>query len=378
MEREKPMTQTDESNRRPTILIVDDAPDNISLISSLLKGCCRTKVATEGESALRLAAADNKPDLILLDVMMPGMDGYEVCRRLKENPKTVDIPVIFLTAKSDVEDERRGLEQGAVDYITKPISPPIVMARVQTHIQLKNARDYLRDKSDFLEQEVRRRTVEITAIQNATMVAMGSLAETRDNETGYHIRRTQHYMRALATKMKEHPRLAGYLTPDTIDLLYKSAPLHDIGKVGIPDRILLKPGKLTPEEFEVMKTHTTLGRDAILAAERLLDSPTTFLRFAREIAWTHHERWDGKGYPQGLAGSSIPVPGRLMAVVDVYDALLSKRIYKPAFPQEAAVSTIRDGAGTQFDPDMIDGFLEIAGQLLEIFNKYSVTREASI
>ncbi len=371
------MTEVDESTRRPTILIVDDTPENIALISSLLKGAYRTKVATEGETALRLASINGQPDLILLDVMMPGMDGYEVCRRLKENPKTADIPVIFLTARSDVEDERRGLELGAVDYIAKPISPPIVTARVRTHLQLKSARDFLRDKSEFLEQEVQRRTREISAIQDATMVAMGSLAETRDNETGNHIRRTQHYLRALATKMKEHARLAGYLTPDTIDLLYKSAPLHDIGKVGIPDNILLKPGKLTLEEFEIMKTHTTLGRNAIIAAERLLDSPTTFLHLARGIAWTHHERWDGKGYPQWLSGNDIPVPGRLMAVVDVYDALLSKRVYKPAIPHETALSMIREDAGSHFDSDMVDGFLEIAGQLPEISRKFGDTNEQS-
>ena len=371
------MTEGDESVKRPTILIVDDTPENIALISLLLKGEYRTKVATEGETALRLASTNGRPDLILLDVMMPGMDGYEVCRRLKENPKTADIPVIFLTARSDVEDERRGLELGAVDYIAKPISPPIVAARVRTHLQLKSARDFLRDKSEFLEQEVQRRTREISAIQDATMVAMGSLAETRDNETGNHIRRTQLSMRALATKMREYARLAGFLTSDTIDLLYKSAPLHDIGKVGIPDSILMKPGKLTPEEFEIMKTHTTLGRNAIQAAERLLDSPTTFLHCAREIAWTHHERWDGKGYPQGLSGNDIPVPGRLMAVVDVYDALLSKRVYKPAIPHGAALSMIREGAGTHFDPAIVDGFFEIAGQLPEVSRRFKDAKESS-
>jgi putative two-component system response regulator len=361
--------------QRPTILIVDDTPENISLISSLLKGSYRTKVATEGETALRLASANNQPDLILLDVMMPGIDGYEVCRRLKENPKTADIPVIFLTARSDPEDEKRGLAEGAVDYIAKPISPPIVAARVRTHLQLKSARDFLRDKSEFLEQEVQRRAGEIAAIQDATMVAMGSLAETRDNETGNHIRRTQHYMKMLASKMSRQARLAGYLTPDTIDLLYKSAPLHDIGKVGIPDSILLKPGKLTLEEFDVMKTHTTLGRNTILAAERLLGSSTTFLHFAREIAWAHHERWDGNGYPQRLSGNDIPVAGRLMAVVDVYDALRSKRVYKSAITHEAAVSTIREGAGTQFDPDIVHGFLEITPGLQEISRRFTDTDE---
>ena len=212
------------------------------------------------------------------------MDGYEVCRRLKENPITAEVPVIFLTARSDAADEQTGLELGAVDYIAKPISPAIVTARVRTHLQLKSARDFLRDKSEYLEQEVWRRTHEISTVQDVTMVAMGSLAETRDNETGNHIRRTQHYVKMLAVGLKDHPRFSAFLTPETIELLYKSAPLHDIGKVGIPDRILLKPGKLTGEEFEIMKTHTTIGRNSIMAAEKLIDSPNSFLHLARDIA----------------------------------------------------------------------------------------------
>jgi putative two-component system response regulator len=313
-----------------------------------------------------LCTRDGQPDLILLDVMMPGMDGYEVCRLLKENPKTAEIPVIFITARSDTEDEQRGLDLGAVDYITKPISPPILAARVRTHLRLKSARDFLRDKSQYLEEEVLRRTRQVNAIQDATMVALGSLAETRDNETGNHIRRTQHYVRMLALTLSQHTDFASTLTPDVIGLLYKSAPLHDIGKVGIPDSILLKPGKLSAEEYEVMKTHTTLGRNAILAAEKLLDSPMSFLHFAREIAWTHHEKWNGSGYPQGLSENAIPLPGRIMAVVDVYDALLSKRVYKPAMSHDAAVEIIRDGSGTHFDAHVVEAFLDIAGMLPEI------------
>ena len=355
---------------RQTILIVDDTPDNITTMTSLLAGSYRTKAATSGRQALSIACSESPPDLILLDVTMPEMDGYELCRRLKANQKTADVPVIFVTSRSDVEDEQRGLDAGAVDYVTKPISPAIVAARVRTHLQLKNARDFLRDKSDYLEKEVARRTREISTIQDVTMVAMGSLAETRDNETGNHIRRTQHYIKVLALGLKEHPRFAGHLTPDTIELIHKSAPLHDIGKVGIPDSILLKPGKLTSEEFEVMKRHTTLGRDSILAAEKLLDSPNSFLRVAREIAWSHHERWDGTGYPRCLAGEDIPVPGRLMAVVDVYDALVSRRVYKPAIPHERAVAMIKEGAASQFDPDMVDAFLNVSARLNEIARKY--------
>ncbi len=366
-----------DQRRAHTILIVDDTAENIALMSSVLQDSYRTKVAREGETALRVASMASPPDLILLDVMMPGMDGYEVCRRLKENPDTADIPVIFITARSDIEDERRGLDVGAVDYITKPISPPILAARVRTHLRLKDVRDFLRDKSEFLEQEVERRTRQVNAIQDATMVALGSLAETRDNETGNHIRRTQHYVKALAEKLREHAAFAAVLTSDVIGLLYKSAPLHDIGKVGIPDRILLKPGKLTAEEFEIMKTHTTLGRNAIVSAEKLMDSPTTFLDTAREIAWTHHERWDGKGYPRGLAGSAIPFSGRIMAVVDVYDALVSRRIYKPPIPHEEALSIIGEVSGSHFDALVVEGFLEIADQLPTIARRFSDEQEAA-
>ncbi len=344
---------------RPTVLVVDDTPDNLALMQTLLRDLYRVKGANNGERALKIAAGEQPPDLILLDIMMPGLDGYEVCRRLKAEPATRDIPVIFLTAKSQVEDEQRGFELGAVDYITKPVSPPLVLARVQTHLALKAAADFLRDKNAFLEEEVDKRTREVMAIQDVTILAMASLAETRDNETGNHIRRTQHYVQALARRLSSHPRFAAYLTVPTIKLLYKSAPLHDIGKVGIPDRILLKPGKLTPEEFEIMKTHTTLGRDAIAHAEQQLGVDVGFLTIAKEIAYSHQEKWDGSGYPQGLRGDQIPVSARLMAVADVYDALISRRVYKEPMPHEQAVEIIRQTAGRHFDPDVVEAFLDI-------------------
>jgi putative two-component system response regulator len=295
-----------------------------------------------------------------LDIMMPDIDGYEVCARLKAEPRTRDIPVIFLTARSEVEDETRGLELGAADYITKPISPPIVLARVHAHLMLKAHADFLRDKSAYLQAEVAKRTAEVQAIQDVTIMAMASLAETRDNETGAHIRRTQLYVRRLAEQLKDHPRFSGFLTERTIELLYKSAPLHDIGKVGIPDEILLKPGKLTPEEFEVMKTHTTLGHAAISEAEQRLGMKVDFLSLAKEIALSHQEKWDGSGYPQALAGDAIPLSARLMALADVYDALISKRVYKPAFPHEEAVRIVVEGRGKHFDPDVVDAFLAVA------------------
>lgn len=341
---------------KPTVLVIDDTPENLALMSGLLKESYRVKVANNGERGLQIAGSDSPPDLILLDIMMPGMDGYEVLARLKADAGTESIPVIFLTAKSEVEDEERGLLLGAVDYITKPISPPIVLVRVATHLHLKTVADFLRDKSAFLQAEVARRTEELQAIQDVTIFTMASLAETRDNETGNHIRRTQYYVRSLCVALREHPRFKAFLTPQTIDSLFKSAPLHDIGKVGIPDLILLKPGRLTPEEFEVMKTHTTLGREAIQRAEDQLGLEVDFLRHAKEIAYCHQEKWDGSGYPQGLAGDAIPISARLMALADVYDALISRRVYKPPMSHEQACAIIREGRGAHFDPDIVDAF----------------------
>ena len=361
---------------KPTVLIVDDTPANLQLMNDLLEDRYETRIANNGERALKAALQEPKPDLILLDIMMPGMDGYEVCRRLKAEPATAQIPVIFLTAKAQVEDEQLGFDVGCVDYITKPISPPITLARVKMQLTLKAAADFLRDKADFLEDEVKKRTREVRVVQDVTVMAMASLAETRDNETGNHIRRTQNYVRTLALKLRDHGKFRTFLEDATIEMLYKSAPLHDIGKVGIPDAILLKPGKLTPEEFEVMKTHTTLGRDAILAAEKLIDEPTSFLTLAREIAYSHQEKWDGSGYPQGLKGESIPLSARLMAIADVYDALISKRVYKPPFTHEKAVQIIREGRDRHFDPIIADAFLEHHEEFHAIAGRFADSDEA--
>ena len=355
----------------PTILVVDDTPENLTLMSGLLKESYRVKVANGGERALKIAISDTPPDLILLDIMMPEIDGYEVCRRLKADPRSADIPVIFLTAKSEVADETLGLEMGAVDYITKPISPPIVLARVKTQLAMKRMADFLRDQNHYLESEVRRRTEEVTAIQEVTIHAMASLAETRDSDTGNHIRRTKHFLRLLAEKVRHNPRFSDFLTDSTIDMLYKSAPLHDIGKVGIPDRILLKPGRFEPHEFEIMKTHTTLGRDAIVRAEQELGLEVEFLRHAKEIAYYHQEKWDGSGYPEGISGETIPLSARLMAVADVYDALVSRRVYKEGMPHEKAVQIIQEGRGTHFDPDLVDAFLELQPEFQEISRRYA-------
>ena len=356
---------------RSTILVVDDTPDNLTLMSHLLKDVYKVKIANNGERALKIAQSDAPPDLILLDVMMPEMDGYEVCRRLKLDPKTKSIPVVFLTAKSEVEDERKGLDLGAVDYITKPISPPIVLARVRTHLSMKATADFLRDKNDFLNQEVAKRTREVAAIQDVTIMAMASLAETRDSDTGNHIRRTQFYVRVLAECLRNHPRFAGQLDDQTIELIFKCSPLHDIGKVGIPDRILLKPGRFEPDEFEVMKTHTSLGKQAIEHAQTTLDSNVPFLSIAQEIAFAHHEKWDGSGYPLGLKGDEIPLAARLMAIADVYDALVSRRVYKDGMSREEAIEIICNGRGTHFDPDLVDAFMACLDDFHKIADRFA-------
>ncbi|MBT0664639.1 two-component system response regulator [Geobacter pelophilus] len=362
----------DAAVKRPTVLVVDDIPENLSLISALLKDEYKVKVANSGEKALRITRSEAAPDLILLDIMMPGMDGYEVCRRLKADTATRDIPIIFLTARAEMEDEKLGLELGAEDYITKPISPPIFMARVKTHLKLKAAADFLRDKNQFLEQEVERRTCEVRAIQEVTILALASLAETRDADTGYHLQRTQRYVKSLALKLKIHPRFKDYLSDSNITMLFKSAPLHDIGKVGIPDRILLKPGPLEPEEGEIMKTHTRIGWDAIEHAERALGANVEFLQIAKEIALCHHEKWDGTGYPRELCGEEIPIAARLMAVADVYDALSSSRVYRDGMPHERVVQMLTEGRGTHFDPDVIEAFIELQDQFRQISLDYAV------
>ena len=349
--------------------------NSLALISNLLKDHFRVKVANNGEKALRVARGDGPPDLVLLDVVMPGMSGYDVCAALKDDAATRHIPVIFLTALNSEEDEQKGLDAGGADYISKPISLPIVLARINTQLQMKAAADFLRDKNSYLEHEVTKRTEELTAIQDVTILTMASLAETRDSDTGNHIRRTQHYVRALAEKLSDHPRFAAILTPRYIDLLYKSAPLHDIGKVGVPDRILLKPGRFTADEFEIMKTHTTLGRAAIEHAERSLGISVPFLSMAKEIAYSHQEKWDSTGYPEGIGGDDIPVSARLMAVADVYDALISRRIYKDGMPHEQAVGIVSQGQGSHFDPDIVAAFLEIHEQFRSIALRFADSDE---
>lgn len=351
--------------KKYTVLAVDDTLANIDVVKGVLSDEYLVQAAVHGKMALKIIEKQ-KPDLILLDIMMPEMDGYEVCKALKSQDDTKDIPVIFLTAKSQEEDETKGLALGAVDYITKPISPPILKERVKNHLLLQESKHMLERQNEILEERVIERTSQLAELQDVAMVAMGALAESRDPETGNHIRRTQRYVKALAKELAQHDEYKAILTPEIITSLYKSAPLHDIGKVGIEDRILLKPGKLTDEEFEEMKRHTIYGRDAIAAAEQSMDIADNFLIFAKEIAFSHQEKWDGSGYPEGLSGNDIPLSARLMAVADVYDALISKRVYKPAFPHEKAVEIIVEGRGSHFEPLMVDCFVEIADEFNQI------------
>lgn len=353
-----------------TILIIDDSPENLHLLSELLRPTYRVLAVTSGARGLQLAAGELRPDLILLDVMMPGMDGYQVLERLRANPKTQDIQVVFLTAMATPEDEERGLELGASDYITKPIKPAVVLARVRTQLELLQAREWLKNRNASLEAEVARRMTENDLIQRVSIRALAHLAETRDSETGNHILRTQSYVQILATGLRNAGRHTAVLTDRYIDLLSRSAPLHDIGKVGIPDYVLLKPGKLTPEEWVIMQTHARLGSDAIEQAESDIEMPLDFLSLAKEIAHWHHEKWDGSGYPDQLVGAAIPLSARLMAVADVFDALISKRVYKPSIAYDKARRIIENGRGSHFDPDVLDVFLAKFNAFVEIAERY--------
>ena len=372
------------TNAQQTVLVVDDTKDNLTIIGELLEPHYRVRLALSGERALKVAQIAPVPDLILLDVMMPDMDGYAVLERLRATPATSDIPVIFVTAMNATEDEEKGLHLGAVDYVTKPIRPAILLARIQTHLELKQARDWLMDQNGYLESEVKRRMWENELIKDISLNALAMLAEKRDNETGNHLHRTQSYVEALMAHLCDHPRFRDHLNAKQRELIAKATPLHDIGKVGIPDAILLKPGRLTPEEFEIMKTHAQIGATALEEAiKRVLgknfdmlkmereDSPLAFIEMALQIAVSHHEKWDGSGYPSGLAVEAIPVSARLMALADVFDALICRRHYKDPVPIEKVVEIIREGRGKHFDPDIVDAFLSLQDQFIEIAHRFS-------
>ncbi|MRR50387.1 MAG: response regulator [Rhodocyclaceae bacterium] len=335
---------------RQTILVADDQPENLELLASILKEDYQVKVASDGDKVLKIAYSDTPPDLILLDIMMPGLSGHEVCRRLKANPDRRRIPVIFVTAMTSVDDERLGLDMGAVDYITKPISPPIVKARVKTHLALY-------DQSRELERMVDQRTRELLTSRRQIIRRLGRAAEFKDNETGNHVIRMSYYSRLLAA--------AAGLGDAAQDIIFNTAPMHDIGKIGIPDSILLKPGKLDADDWVLMKQHPGMGADIVGQHDDDL------LRTAGIIALTHHEKWDGSGYPAGLAGEDIPLAGRIVAVADVFDALLSTRPYKPAFSLEESMEYMNTQAGRHFDPALIPALHAVLPQILKIRATYA-------
>ncbi|MBF0139924.1 MAG: two-component system response regulator [Magnetococcales bacterium] len=342
-------------HKRPTLLVVDDTETNIDILVEGLESAYDLAVATDGRTALA-SARENPPDLILLDIMMPEMDGYEVCRRLKKDPNLREIPVIFITAMSQEENEAEGLAVGAVDYITKPISIPIVQARVATHLELFNSRRALKNQNELLEQRVRERTRELRESRLTTITCLGRAAERKDPETGLHIQRMAHYSRILGTGMELDPRVT--------ELLLHAAPMHDIGKVGVPDRILLKPGPLNDEEWVIMRTHPDIG------AEILSNQPSELLRIARDIALTHHEKWDGSGYPQGLKGDAIPLSGQIAALADVFDALTSARPYKLAWEVDRAVATIVAAKGIHFQDKIVESFVDVLPEMLTIMEQF--------
>jgi putative two-component system response regulator len=348
------------------ILIVDDAPANLELLSDLLRGRgYEPRPSLSGAAALAAAQAD-PPDLILLDVDMPGMDGYEVCRRLKADERLRDIPVIFVSAVfTQTEDKVKALALGAVDYVSKPFQAEEVYARVATHLRLRGLQleveKHSRDLEDLVEQKVQ----EIVNAQMATIFALAKLAEYRDDDTGRHLERVAAYCRILAGELARAPAFATFLIPQYVENLSRAAPLHDIGKVGIPDAILLKPGKLDGAELEEMRRHTTLGAETLESVHAQYPG-NDFLRIGIEIAKSHHEKWDGSGYPSGLAGRAIPLAARIVAVADVYDAVRSKRTYKPALPHEVARDIVLDSRGTHFDSAVVDAFVARADEFRAI------------
>lgn len=337
--------------QKETLFIVDDTETNIDILEEYLREDYNLHVAMDGETALR-EISRVLPDLILLDVMMPRMSGYEVCEKLKANVRTSDIPILFLTALADEANEGKGLNLGAVDYITKPFNPKLVSMRVKNHLLIRRHQLHLEDIVD-------ERTKDLKRTLTVMMESLGTLAEFRDPETGYHIKATQAYVKALATQLSQLPKYKDVLTREKIENLFITAPLHDIGKVGVPDSILHKPGPLTPQEFDEIKKHTVYAfRVLSLAAHNLKNNP--IVTCAATIAYTHHEKWDGTGYPKQLKGEAIPLEGRIMALADVYDALTRKRVYKNIMSHQNAKTIIIAGRGTHFDPDVVDAFLAIA------------------
>jgi putative two-component system response regulator len=356
-----------------TIMVVDDTPANLNILRLMLQGKgYRVLAFPSGRTALN-AMNSNPPDLIMLDVMMPEMNGFEVCERLKASQALQDIPVLFISALTDVADKVKAFAVGAVDYVTKPFSFEEVNARVDTHLRMRKMKLELERHNLYLEALVQAQVREISDSQLATIMAVSKLAEYRDDETGHHIERTRMFCRTIAEQLRSNSRYRDIISDAFVEDIFHAAPLHDIGKVGIADSILLKPGKLTAQEFEIMKTHAMIGANTLMTVSNRYPK-NTFVNMGIAIARAHHEKWDGSGYPDGLVGENIPLAGRIMALADVYDALRSKRPYKEPFTHEKSCAIILEGKGRHFDPAVIEAFQEVAdrfAQILEVMGDES-------
>ena len=343
--------------RSSCIFLVDDNPINLNAGKTALQDRYTVVTIPSGDKLLS-TLEKTKPDLILLDVEMPDMSGYDALKKLKANPRTAEIPVIFVTGKSEAADEFLGLSLGAVDYIAKPFSPPLLLKRIELHLLLQSQNNELRRFNEKLVTMVEERTNDITMLENAIIVWAAEMVEFRDKETGRHIERVQKYLEILFHAMEKTERYAAELAAWDIDAFLKSASLHDVGKIKIRDDILLKKERLTDEEFETMKLHTSYGKTLLESLQDKVPNQT-FLDYAKTLAHLHHERWDGTGYPEHLSGLNIPLQARMMALVDVYESLVSKRAYKKAFTHKEAMGIISEGRGTHFDPDLTDLFMSL-------------------
>jgi putative two-component system response regulator len=346
------------ASERKTVFLVDDNVTNLTLGKNALAGHYNVFTLNSGARLFKMLEK-SIPDIILLDVDMPEMDGYQVIEILKGKKETAHIPVIFLTAKTDGQSELRGLSLGAIDYITKPFTPTLLLKRIEVHLLVESQKKELVNYNRNLQAMVDNKTKMVVELKNAILKTMAELVECRDDITGGHIERTQSYLGLLIDALQRYGVYMDEIEPWDIGLVLQSAQLHDVGKISIKDKILQKPGKLTPEEFEEIKTHTTFG-EKIIDKIRSRTSEQAFLDHAKILVSAHHEKWDGSGYPRGLKGQDIPLLGRLMAIVDVYDALVSERPYKKAFSHEEAVAIILKGRGTHFDPELVDLFMKIS------------------
>ncbi|MDR1165536.1 MAG: response regulator [Deltaproteobacteria bacterium] len=355
--------------KRLKIMLVDDNSSNLNIGRTMLKEYYEVFPIPSGAKLFEVLPRV-RPSLILLDILMPEMDGYEVIKRLKEAPEWADIPVIFLTSKSDERSELEGLSLGARDYVAKPFSAPLLLQRIKNQLLLESQRKELERYNENLEKLVEDKTAEIFQLQGAIIATLADMLEYRDGETGGHVFRTQKYLRIMVDRLLETDLYAEEVADFNKDEVVTSAILHDIGKIGISDAILRKPGPLTPEEFNEMKRHTVIGAEAIARIENITVSHY-FLKYAKTIARTHHEKWDGTGYPDGLAGRDIPLEGRLMAVADVYDALISDRPYKKAMSAEKAKELISEGRGRHFDPNLVDVFLSVSHKFEEVVLEFA-------